>query len=183
MHPFSFLAPERVGPRSSTHRAAPGTQAVPRLLCGSVSFQQQRVWREVRVSAADLCLGGHGPTAPHGGSLGWGADTASQPLQAAPPGGGSGYRASLHQLSMPQGGLGQPTSHCCHLEAGVPGGPPTRQTQLVSESWSLSRGGGDGNAASGPLASAIPGGRDSWRRLEFARPVGGAVGGGGGILT
>lgn len=45
---LSFLIPERVGPRSSTHRAAPGTQAAPCPLCGSVSFQPQRVWWEVR---------------------------------------------------------------------------------------------------------------------------------------
>lgn len=181
MHPFSFFFGSRArGPTSSTHRVAPGAQAVPRPLCGSVSFQQQRVWREVLVSAADLCLGGSGPTAPHGGSLGWSADTASRPLQAAPPGGGSGYRASLHQLSAPWGGPGQPTSHLCHLEAGVPGRPPTRQTQLVSESWSLSWGGGCGKAANGPLALAIPSGRDSWPRLELARPEGGAAGVGGG---
>lgn len=57
----------------------------PRLPCGSVSFQQQWAWREARVGAADLCLGGLGPTAHCVGPQGKaGAETLFPGLRKLP---------------------------------------------------------------------------------------------------
>lgn len=106
----------------------------PHLPGGSVSFEQQRTWREARVGAADLCLGGLGPTARCVGPQGKAGRRRCFLASASCPT-WQGFRVQAFPSSAlcAPGRLGQPASHCCHLEASVTGGSPIQQTQLVSE--------------------------------------------------